>query len=291
MSNLDANNLYGCPMIKKLPVGSFKWIKNVSRIDEEFIKNYDENSDIGYFLIVDLEYPKELHDLHIDLPFLPEKMEINKHGKLLCMLYDKKRYVSHIKNIKQALGHGLKLKKISKAIAFYQEAWLKPYIDMNTELRKEAKNDFEKDFYKLMNNAVFGRSIMNVRGHRDIKLVADDRKRCKLASMPNYYTTKQFSENFLAMEMKKTKIKMNVPIYIGFTILEVSKTVMWEFFYDYLKTKYEDKAKLCYTDTDSFILNIKTKDFYEDINNYVEEWFDTSNYKIDRSLLVTKKKS
>ena len=108
--------------------------------------------------------------------------------------------------------------------------------------------------------------------------------------MLNYYTTKQFSENFLAMEIKKTKIKMNVPIYIGFTILEVSKTVMWEFFYDYYKTKYEDRVKLCYTDTDSFILHIKTKDFYEDINSDVEEWFDTSNYKIDRPLLIIKKK-
>ena len=111
-------------------------------------------------------------------------------------------------------------------------------------------------------------------------------KRCKLASMPNYYTTKQFSENFLAMEMKKTKIKISVPIYIGFTILEVSKTVMWEFFYDYLKP---NKVKLCYTDTDSFILHIKTKDFYEDINNNVEEWFDTSNYKIDRPQLIAGK--
>ena len=148
---------------------------------------------------------------------------------------------------------------------------------MNSEIRKKAKNDFEKDFYKLMNNTVFGRSIMNVRRHRDIKLVTDDKKRCKLASVPNYHTTKNFSENLLAMEMEKTKVKMNVPIYIGFTILEISKTVMWRFFYDYLKPKYGDKAKLCYSDTDSFILHIKTKDFYEDINNDVEEWFDTSN--------------
>ena len=106
-----------------------------------------------------------MHDLHSDLPFLPEKMKINKHDKLLCMLYDKKRYVAHIKNIKQALNHGLKLKKVCNAVA-YQEAWFKPYIDMNTELRKEAKNDFEKDFYKLVNNAVFGCSIMNVRRQR-----------------------------------------------------------------------------------------------------------------------------
>ena len=107
--------------------------------------------------------------------------------------------------------------------------------------------------------------------------------------MPNYYTTKQFSGNFLAMEMKKTKVKMDVPIYIGLTILEVSKTVIWEFFYDYLTPTYGDKMKLCYTDTDSFISHIKAKEFYEDINNDVEEWFDTSNYKIDRPLLITDK--
>ena len=223
---LDSNNLYGLSMIKKLPVGVFKWVKNVSKIDEEFIKNYDENSDIGYFLKVDIEYPKELHDLHSDLPFLPEKMKINKHDKLVCTLYHKKSYFAHIKNIKQALNHGLKLKKGRKAIAFYQEAWLKPYIGMNTELRKKAKNDFEKDFYKLMNNAVFGRSVRNLRRHRDIKLVTDDKKRCKLTSMPNYYTTKQFFKNVLAIEMKKTKIKINVPICIGFTILEDSKTTI-----------------------------------------------------------------
>ena len=160
---------------------------------------------------------------------------------------------------------------------------------MNNELRKKANNDFEKDFYKLMNNAVFGRSIMNVRRHRDIKLETDDKKMCRLASMPNYYTTKQFSENLLAMEMKKTKMKMNVPMYIGFTILKVSKTVMWEFFYDYLKPKYRSKMKLCYTDTDSFIFHTKTKDFYEEIYNDVEKWFDTSNYKIGRPLLITDK--
>ena len=148
---LDANNLYGCPMIGKLPVGGIKWIKNASKMDEEFIKNYDENSN-RYFHKVDLKFPKELYDVHSDLPFLPEKREINRHDKLVCTLYDKKGYAAHIRNIKQALNHGLKLEKVRKVIAFYQEAWLKPYIDMNTELRKEAKNDFEKDFYKLMNN-------------------------------------------------------------------------------------------------------------------------------------------
>ena len=115
------------------------------------------------------------------------------------------------------------------------------------------------------------------------------KKICKLASKPNYHTTKPFSENFLAMEMKKTKIKMNIPVYVGFVILEISKTVMWKFFYGYLKLKYGYKIELCYTDTNSFILYIKTGDLYEDIADDVEESFDTSNYKIDGSLLITDK--
>ena len=142
--------------------------KNTSKIDEEFSKNYDENDDIGYFLKIDIEYPEELHDLHIDLPFSPEKMKINGQKKLACTRNDKKDNAAHIRNIKQALEHGLKLKKVHNAFAFYQEASLKLYIEMNTELRKNAKSDFEKDLYKLMNNAVFGKTMENVRKHREL---------------------------------------------------------------------------------------------------------------------------
>ena len=153
---------------------------------------------------------------------------------------------------------------------------------MNTELRKEAKNDFEKDFFKLMNNAVFGKTMENVRKHRDIKLVTTDKRRNQLVSEPNYHTTKYFSENLMAIEMKKkTKVKMNKLIYLGMSILDISKTLMYEFWYDYIKPKYQDKAKLCYMDTDSFVIHIKTEDFYEDIANDVEEWFETSNYDED----------
>ena len=136
---LDENNLYGWSMLEKLPVGGFKWIKDVSKTDEDFIKNYDENGDIDYFLKVDVKYLKELNDLHSDFPFLPERMKIGKCKKLACNLYDKKNYVVHIRSLKEALNHGLILKKVHKVIQFYQEAWLKPYIDMNTELRKKAK--------------------------------------------------------------------------------------------------------------------------------------------------------
>ena len=140
---------------------------------------------------------------------------------------------------------------------------------MNTELRKEAKNDFEKDFYKLMNNAVFGKTMENVRKHRDIKLVTTDKRRNQLASEPNYHTTKYFSENLMAVEIKKSKVKLYKPIYLGMSILDISKTLMYEFWYDYIKPKYQDKAKLCYMDTDSFVIHIKTEDFYEDIANDV----------------------
>ena len=141
---------------------------------------------------------------------------------------------------------------------------------MNAKLRKEAKNEFEKDFSKLTNNSAFGKTMETVRKHSDIKLVTTEERRIKLFSEPNYHTTKHFSDKLLAIEMKKTKVKMNKPVYLGMSILDISKTLMYEFWYDYLKPKYNDKAKLCYMDTDSFVLNIFTEDFFEDINNDVE---------------------
>ena len=265
----DANKLYGWAMSKKLPVNGFKWLDNDKTakhvINEEFIKNYNENDKKGYILEVDVKYPKKLHDLHSDLPFLPERMEINKCKKLVCNLYNKKKNVVHINSLKQALNHGLELKKIHRIIEFNQEAWLKPYINMNTELRKLARNDFEKDLFKLMNNSVFGKTMEKIRKHRDIKLVTTDKKRSKLVSQPNYHTINLISEDLSIIEMKKTKVKMNKPIYLGLSILEISKILMYEFSYDYMKPKYNDNVRLCYMDTDSFIMNIKTKDFYKDI--------------------------
>ena len=267
-------------MSKKLPVNGFKWIETAEpEINEDFIKNYDENNDKGYIFEVDVKYPKKLHELRSDLPFLPERMEINKCKKLVCNLYNKKKYVAHINTLKQALNHGLKFKKIHTVIEFNQEAWLKPYIDMNTELRKLAKNDFEKDLFKLMNNSVFGKAMENIRKHRDIKLVTTDKKRSKLVSEPNYHTINLISEDLSIIEMKKTKVKMNKPIYLGLSILEISKILMYEFWYDYMKPKYNDNVRLCYMDTDSCVMHIKTNDFYKDIASDVENRFDTSNYK------------
>ena len=158
---LDANNLYGWSMTQKLPVDGFKWIEedNLSKVNEKFIKHYDENSDKGYIFEVDVEYSKNLHKLQSDLPFLLERMKINKFSKLTCTLYDKENYVVRIRALKQALNHGLILKMVQRIIEFRQVTWLKSYSDMNTKLRTEAKNEFEKDFFKLMNNSVFGKTM------------------------------------------------------------------------------------------------------------------------------------
>ena len=190
---LDANILYGWAMSQKLPVNGFKWVKDTSRINEEFIKNYNKNNNKGYILEVDAKYPKKLHDMHCALPFLPKRMKIDKCKKLVCNLLNKNKYVVHIKSLKQALNQGLKFKKIHRTIEFNQEAWLKPYIDVNMELRKLAKDDFEKDLFKLMDNVVFGKTMENIRKHRDIKLVTKDKKRSKLVSEPNYPTINYIS--------------------------------------------------------------------------------------------------
>ena len=211
-------------------------------------------------------------------------MIINNTKKLVCNLNDKKNYIVHINSLKQALDHRLKLRKVHRVIEFEQEAWLKEYIDVNTELRKKATNDFEKDFFKLMNNVVFGKTMENVRKHHDIKLVKTDRKRNKLVSEPNFHTMKLIDNNLAVIEMRKVKVKMNKPIYLGLSILDISKITMYEFWYDYVKIKYQDKARLCYMDMDSFVVNIKTKDFYKDISQDVNKRFDTSNYTFDRPL-------
>ena len=218
---LGANNLYGWGMSEDIPVDGFQWVKDLSQFNEDFIKNYDKNSNKGYFLELDVKYPKNLFNLHKDLRFLPERKKIKNVEKLVCDIEDKEKSVVHIRALKQALNnenHGLKLKQVHRVFQFNQKAWLKPYIDMNTKLRIEAKNDFEKDFFKLMNNSVFGKTMEFVKNYRDIKLVTTDKRRKRLVSEPSYHTHKTFSEHLMAIEMKKTKVKMNKPIYLGMSI-------------------------------------------------------------------------
>ena len=188
---------------KKLSVNNFEWIKDISQFNEDFIINQNEESDKGYFLEIIVQYLQKLHECHNKLLFLPERMRIEKVEKLVANLHDKTEYVIHIKNLKQALSHGLVLKKLHRVINFNQNAWLKSQIPLNTDLRKEAKNNFEKYFFKLMNNAIFRKIMENVRKHRGIKLVITEKRRNYLVSEQIFHATKFFTENSLAIEKKK----------------------------------------------------------------------------------------
>ena len=276
---LDANNLYGAAMSMKLPTHGFKWLSRgemETLIDQQELNTWNKTPCI---LEVDLQYPKELHDLHNDYPLAPERVKCkNNVEKLIPNLRDKKKYVLHYKNLIQSIGLGMKLTHIHRGIKFIESEWLKPYIDMNTKLRTQAKNNFEKDFFKLMNNSVFGKTMENIRNRVDIKLVNNRKQARKLVAKPNFRHCKTFSEDLVAIHMKKTSLKMNKPVYLGMCILDVSKTIMYEFHYKYIKPKYGDKAKLLFTDTDSLMYEIETEDFYKDISGDVKNRFDTSDY-------------
>ena len=280
---LDANNLYGWAMSQPLPTGGFKWVD----VNPKEISELATRTDKGYLLEVNVSYPKELHNPHNDLPFMCERMEIKGVEKLIPNLRDKKNYVIHIQVLNQALQHGLRLDRIHRAIEFDQSPYLKTYIDFNTQLRMAATNDFEKDFFKLMNNSVFGKTMENIRKHRNIKLVTTEEKYLHTVMKPNFKSGVLFGENLMGCEMGKIKVVMNKPVCLGQVILDLSKIVMYEFHYDYMVPKYGlEKLKLCYMDTDSLVYDIKTQDFYEDIANDVEARFDTSGYsKTDFRLL------
>ena len=240
---LHANNLYGWAMSQPLLTGGFKQINDVNRLKPDEISRL-ANGKKGYLLEVDVRYPKESHDLHNDLLFMCEKMKINKVEKLVPKLHDEKKYVIHIRALDQALKHGLILEKVHRMIEFNQSAWLKPYIDYNTKLRTQAKNDFEKDFFKLMNNSVFGKTMENIRKHKDIKLVTNKKAYLKNVMKPNFKSGVLFGETLMGCEMGRIMAVMNKPVYLGQAILDLSKIVMYEFHYDYMKPKY-DILKLC----------------------------------------------
>ena len=274
---LDANNLYGCAMSMKLPTHGFKWLTG-GEIEKIYENRHNLNK-IPCILEVDIHYPKELHDKHNDYPLCPERVKC-KNGveKLIPNLRDKKKYVIHYKNLIQCLDMGLKVTRIHRGIKFVESEWMKPYINMNTNLRANAKNNFEKDFYKLMNNSVFGKTMENIRNRVNVKLVNTEQKLRKLVSKPNFKSCKIFSENLVSVHMKKTSLTMIKPVYLGMCILDLSKTIMYDFHYNYIKPKYGDKAKLLFTDTDSLMYEIETEDFYKDISGDVKDRFDTSDY-------------
>ena len=260
ISYLDSNNLYGWAMSQYLPTGGFRWMtqKQIDKID---LTKYNENNTKGLILEVDLEYPKELDDLHNEYPLGAEKVKVTKDmlseyskriadkfnistglvSKLIPTLNNKEKYVLHYRNLQLYTDLGLKVTKVHRVLEFNQSPWLKQYIDFSTQKRTNAKNSFEKDFFKLMNNSVFGKTMENVRKRVDVRLITDENKLLKMTSKPTYISSKIFNENLVAVHKIKETITLNRPSYVGMVILDLSKTLMYDFHYNYIKKNMEAK--------------------------------------------------
>nr|XP_049699656.1 uncharacterized protein LOC126055254 [Helicoverpa armigera] len=292
---LDCNNLYGYAMTKKFPITEFRFLnqKEVNCFD---VMSISDESQYGFILEVDLEYPEHVHDFHSDLPFAPEKFipPGGKTAKLIANLYDKFNYVIHYTHLQECLKNGLVLRKIHRILTFRQEEYLKKYIDLNTSLRQASTTTFEKDFFKLLNNSIFGKTIENKRKQVDIKLATKwvdvdnitnkQHGAEKLICKPNFKSVSVFSENLVAVQLKPEKIFLDRPIYIGFSVLEYAKLHLYQYHYN-MKKKYMNNIRLCYTDTDSLLYLIYTKDIYSDIKNNLKD-FDTSNFHLDNPYLI-----
>ena len=308
---LDANNLYGWSMSQSLPTGGFKWVENsrFAKIFEDLNAGIftEDQKKSGYILEVDLEYPTHLHEAHNSYPLAPENISVpavwyseyqrnltskDSVPKLVPNLRFKEKYVIHYRTLQLYLQLGLKLTNIHRVIEFNQSPWMEPYIRMNTELRKKATSDFEKDLYKLMNNSVFGKTMENLRKRVNVKLVraCETEKMRKLIANPSFGRQVIFDDDLAALHMHKTKLKMNRPVYVGMCVLDLSKHLMYDFFYNKLKTQYKSKCNLLYTDTDSLLMNVETEDFYKDMESNLD-LYDTSDYPKNHTLhCMTNKK-
>jgi hypothetical protein len=296
---LDANNLYGWAMEQMLPVGGFQWVEGLTL---DVVLATEDNAPEGYILEVDMEYPEHLHDAHNDYSLAPETMEIpeawlsdyqrtlvyelggkyTECKKLVPNLCNKEKYILHYSNLKLYHSLGMRVTKIHRAIKFRQEQWMAPYIQLNTELRKKATSDFEKDYFKLMNCSVFGKTMENLRKRIRVDLVRvseTDRMR-RLVADPAYISHKIFDGDLVAIHSLKSKLKLNRPGYTGLTVLDGSKRLMYDFWYNKIKAQYGEKAQLCYTDTDSFIFHVETENIYEDMRARAD-LYDFSDYPKD----------
>jgi hypothetical protein len=274
------------------------------KIIHEWVLSLDLNAAVGYMFEVDLEYPPELHDLNCDYPLMAEKLKIkreelspfaaelvkNSHfvpcTKLVPNLRDKTRYVVHYRNLKLYIQLGVKLLGIHKVLKFNQAPWLKSYIDFNTDKRKESTNAFQKDFFKLMNNSAFGKTLENVRGRRKIDLSITTRRSEKLVASPAFQRFAIFNEDLVAVERARNCILLDKPINAGFTVLELSKLLMYEFHYNTMKRQCGSRVSLLFTDTDSLCYEIETEDVYEDMQQY-KDIYDTSDYPSEHPLYST----
>ena len=269
---LDMNNLYGKAMSGYLPYGEFKWIENNNEIVNKIL-NKSDNSLHGYLLEVDLDYPEDLHDFHKDYPMAPEKIKIkdemlytywleikNKYdiklggiNKLAPNLLPKRNYVVDYRNLKYYLSQGLIIKKVYKIFEFKQSAWMKPYIDFHTQKRKEADNEADKNLFKRLNNAVYGKTTENKRKRIKIRITNTPKDFLKYASRFTYISHNIFGKNLVAINEKKEVLTLNKPVYVGCTVLDLSTLAMYQFYYDFVKKKCEN-PKLLFTDTDSLCI-------------------------------------
>ena len=209
--------------------------------------------------------------------------------KLILDLYDKKHYVLHYKNLKTYLELGIKLTKIHKVLKFKQSKWLEPYIDLNTKLREKAVDKFEQDLFKLMNNSVFGKSCENVRNHINIKIVLSENQAKNYLKKPLFQEFRIIDENKAIIRMRKSKVFLCKPIFVGFSVLELSKKLMYDYHYFIFKKTFNNSIKLCYTDTDSFVYELKTENIQQDFDK-IKNFFDFSNYPTNHKLHSNKNK-
>ena len=292
---LDANNLYGWAMSQNLPMKNFRWLTR-EEIDGIDVESLDDEADTGYIIEVDLKYPPSLHDLHNEYPLAPERLNIDesmlspfqtrrfpKHQKkpstrLAPNLYDKTNYVTHYRNLKFYLDQGMIVTKIHRVLAFEQSPWLKKYIDFNTDMRKQSSSEFAKDFYKLMNNSVFGKSQENLRNRVNVEVITKRDVALKRVCKPSFKRSQVIHEDLVIIQTAVSNLVLNKPIFVGFTVLDLSKLLMYKFHYEKMLRWYDD-IELCFTDTDSLLYEIQTSNIYsdmgrEDRNNE----FDFSEY-------------
>jgi len=298
---LDANNLYGHAQSQPLPVGNFRFLSE-REVEELDIMSVKPDAPVGYIVECDLEYPEHLHDRDNEYPLAPEHMTVSRSllspfvenligptrawiptEKLIPNFYDKIKYCTHYRNLQFYVKRGLVIKKIHRILSFTQSPWLKSWIDLCTEQRKAAGSEFEADLAKLQANATFGKTIEQKRNRVNIRLIADGNKFLKAVGKASFRKCEIINEDLVMVRGARQKVKLDKPIAVGFSILELSKLTMYEFFYEQMKDHYGDRCKLLFTDTDSLCCEIETVDIYADMGRNLD-MFDTSNFPPDHPL-------
>ena len=295
---LDCNNLYGYAMSQPLPTGKFRFLES-PEVEAFDLKSKLAEAPKGYILEVDLHYPAHLHDIHNDYPLAPEKVAVRADmlseyskgladklkvkytakmpAKLIPNFMDKKNYVVHYRNLQYYVDMGMEVVKIHKVLEFDQSKWLKPYIEFNTKQRQAATSPFEKDLFKLMNNSIYGKTLQNDRNHLNIRIVTSPLRAKKFIARPTFQSAKIINREVAVIKMMRSCVLLNKPIYVGMSILDISKLQMFNFHYDVIVKRYGDRAKLLFTDTDSLCYQIFTNDLYKDMAENLD-CYDTSDY-------------